>query len=65
MNEKPRSNCRDAIKKHLLQIINANLFAKMLKLGLPKPLEKYLLFSELFDGYDDDTAEDEHYTCSV
>ena len=41
--------CRASIKKHLLQMSNMNLFARVPKLGLPKPLQKYLLFSEILE----------------
>ena len=46
--------CRASIRNHLLQMSNMNLFSRVPKLGLPKPLEKYLLFSEILD--EDDAA---------
>ena len=42
--------CREIIRNHLLQMSNMNLFARIPKLGLPKPLEKFLLFSEILAG---------------
>ena len=41
--------CRDVIRKHLLHMRNMNLFARIPKLGLPKPLQKFLLFTEILD----------------
>ena len=40
-----KSFCRKANRKHLLQMSNTNLFMRIPKLGLPKCLQKYLLFS--------------------
>ena len=45
--------CRASIRKHLLQMSNMNLFARVPKLGLPKLLQKYLLFSEILDEDDE------------
>ena len=45
--------CRASIRKHLLQMSNMNLFARVPKLGIPKPLMKYLLFTEMLDEDDD------------
>ena len=39
--------CRASIRKHLLQMNNMNLSARVSRLGLPEPLEKYLLFTEI------------------
>ena len=41
--------CRASIRKHLLQMSNMNLFARVPKLGLPKPLQNYVVFSEILD----------------
>ena len=45
--------CRASIRKHLLQMSSMNLFARVPKLGLPKLLQKYLLFSEILDEDDE------------
>ena len=45
--------CRVSIRKHLLQMNDMNLFVRVPKLGLPKPLQKYLLFSEILDKDDE------------
>ena len=45
--------CRASIRKHLLQMSDMNLFARVPKLGIPKPLMKYLLFTEMLDEDDD------------
>ena len=45
----PSPNCRDGIRKHLLQMSNMNLFARVPKLGLPKPLQNYLLYNMKLD----------------
>ena len=44
--------CRVSIRKHLLQMSDMNLFARVPKLGLPKPLMKYLLFTEILEDGD-------------
>ena len=36
--------CREAIRKHLLQMSDANLFIRIPSLGLPKPLQRYVLY---------------------
>ena len=41
--------CRASIRKHLLQMSNMNLFARVPKLGLPKSLQNYVVFSEILD----------------
>ena len=47
--------CRASIRKHLLQMNNSDLFVAVPKLGLPKPLMKFLLqFGEILD--EDDIA---------
>ena len=38
--------CRKAIRKHLLEINNVNLFYKVPRLGLPPALSKYLLYEQ-------------------
>ena len=45
--------CRASIRKHLLQVSDMDLFTRVPKLDLPKPLEKYLLFSEILDEDDE------------
>ena len=57
--------CRTSIRKHLLQMSNMNLFTRVPKLGLPKPLEKYLLFSELYDEDDDGFWSSDYDTSSA
>ena len=42
--------CRASIRKHLLQMNNSDMFVAVPKLGLPKPLMKFLLsFGEILD----------------
>ena len=36
--------CREAIREHLLQMSDVNLFVRVPKLGLPKPLQRYVLY---------------------
>ena len=38
--------CREAIRQHLLELSNVNLFFKVAKLGLPPTLSKYLLYEQ-------------------
>ena len=45
--------CRASIRNHLLQMSDRNLFARVPKLDLPKPLTKYVLFSEILDEDED------------
>ena len=45
--------CREAIRKQLLKMSQENLFVRVPKLGLPKPLQKFLLYNVSLD----DTAE--------
>ena len=43
--------CREAIRKHLLELDpHTNLFDRILRLGLPKPLIEYLLFHATLDS---------------
>ena len=37
--------CREAIRKHLLQMSNVNLFVRVPLLGLPSLLTEYLLYN--------------------
>ena len=39
-----KASCRKAIRKHLLQMSNVNLFARVPELGLPILLQEYLLY---------------------
>ena len=45
---------RNAIRKHLLQMSSLNLFQQIPKLGLPKVLQKFLLYNIKFE--DEDTS---------
>ena len=38
--------CREAIRQHLLELSNINLFFRVAKLGLPPALSKYLLYEQ-------------------
>ena len=44
--------CREAIRKHLLQMSPINLFFRVPKLGLPTLLQEYLLFNVTLDDND-------------
>ena len=41
--------CREAIRKHLLQMSDVNLFSRIPKLGLPTMLSQYLLYDVFLD----------------
>ena len=42
--------CRVSIRKYLLQMNDMNLFIRVPKLGLPKTLQKYLLFTDFLSS---------------
>ena len=48
--------CREAIRKHLLQMSPVNLFVQIPQLGLPTLLQEYLLFNVALDDDDNGAA---------
>ena len=52
-----KEKCREAIRKHLLDIDpQGNLFHRIPKIGLPSVLDRYVLFDMSIDDDDDDNA---------
>ena len=50
---------REVIRKHLLQMSPVNLFFRVPQLGLPTPLQHYLLLNVSLDDNDDDDTDDD------
>ena len=58
--------CREAIRNHLLQMSNVNLFIRVPRLPLPKAVQSYLLYDQTLgdvfvDDDDDDDQEEEDF----
>ena len=51
--------CRDAIRKHLLENSEVNLFVQISRLGLPCLLTSFLLFHQTLEEEDDDDDDDD------
>ena len=51
--------CREAIRNHLLQMNDVNLFYRVPRLGLPSRLNDYLLYDQTLDDDDDDKDDDD------
>ena len=55
-----KEKCREAIRKHLLDIDpHGNLFHRIPKIGLPSVLDRYVLFDMSIDDDDGDDDEDD------
>ena len=52
-----KSICREAIRNHLLQMSNVNLFVRVPRLGLPSILTDYLLYDQTLDDVAAETDE--------
>ena len=52
--------CREAIRNHLLQMSNVNIFIRVPRLPLPKALQSYLLYDQtLNEDHDEDDDDDD------
>ena len=49
--------CREAIRSHLLQMSEVNLFVRVPSLPLPKALQSYLLYDQALDDVVKETDE--------
>ena len=55
-----KEKCREAIRKHLLDIDpHGNLFHRIPKIGLPSVLNEYVLFDMSIDNDNDDDGDDD------
>ena len=58
-----KRQCREAIRRHLLEISDVNLFSRDPKLGLPTSLAQYLVFNvsppDPYDFSDSDDSDDD------